>query len=90
MITVVVPVFNNIKITDEFFTTVFQNVVKPEEIILIDNGSTDNYRKFLKKYGKFNINYIRKDENEGVNSAWNYGISISKTPYISILNNDIL
>lgn len=90
MITVVVPVYNNIKITDDFFMTISENTVLPEQIILFDNGSEDKYYKLVKKYNNLNINHIRKETNEGVNAAWNYGISIAKTPYISILNNDLL
>jgi len=90
MITVVVPVFNGIKITDDFFETICMNTIIPKEIILIDNGSSDNYYGLTKKYKQLNINYVRNEINEGVNSAWNYGIKHSKTPLISILNNDLL
>lgn len=90
MITVVVPVHNQIKITDDFFTTISENTVLPEKIILIDNGSVDNYSELVSKFKNLNIDYIRKEINEGVNAAWNYGIALAKTPYISILNNDLL
>jgi len=90
MITSVIPVFNNIKITDEFFSTICENTILPKEIILIDNGSTDSYYKLVKKYKKLNINYIRKETNVGVNAAWNDGLRLAKTPLISILNNDLL
>jgi len=90
MITVVVPVFNNIDITDEFFSTVCENTVLPKEIILINNGSTDDYKKLTIKYKQLNITHKKKESNEGVNSAWNDGIKLCKTPYLSILNDDIL
>lgn len=90
MITVVVPVYNHINITDDFFRTITKNTVLPEQIILIDNASADNYLELVDKYKTLNINYIKNEKNEGVNSAWNYGISLAKTPYISILNNDLL
>jgi len=89
-LTVVVPVFNNLKITDDFFSTILENTIIPTEIILIDNGSIDKYYKLVRKYKHLNINYIRNETNKGVNSAWNYGIKNSKTPFISILNNDLL
>ena len=90
MITVVVPVYNNMKITDEFLSRVCKNTVLPTEIILIDNGSTCKYFKLVRKYKQLNITHIRKKTNEGVNSAWNDGIRLCKTPYLSILNDDIL
>jgi len=90
MITVVVPVHNQIKITDDFFMTISENTVLPEQIVLIDNGSSDNYLELVNKFKNLNITYIRKETNEGVNAAWNLGIALAKTPYISILNNDLL
>jgi GT2 family glycosyltransferase len=90
MITVIVPVYNQIKITEEFFKTISENTILPEKIILIDNGSSDNYFELVNKFKNLNISYIKNEINEGVNAAWNYGISIAKTPYISILNNDLL
>lgn len=90
MISVIIPVLNNIEITSELFETIYKNTVAPSEIILIDNGSTDKYFKLVKKYNKLNINYIRYSENLGVNNAWNEGIRLSKFSYVSILNNDLL
>lgn len=93
MITVVVPVLNQIQITDKFLGYIAENVVLPEEIILIDNGSTEKIGKLVKKYskyGKLKIKFIRHEKNTGVNAAWNEGIKLAKTPLISILNNDII
>jgi len=90
MITVVVPVLNNIDITDEFFMTIRNNTIIPSEIFLIDNGSTDDYSRLVKKYKRLNIKHIKKTENAGVNAAWNEGIKNSNNPYVSILNNDLL
>jgi len=91
MITVVVPVLNQIQITNEFLGYIVENVVLPEEIILIDNGSTEKIGKLVKKYnGKIRIRFIRHKRNTGVNAAWNEGIKLTKTPLISILNNDIV
>lgn len=90
MITAIIPVFNNIQITKEFFDTISYNTIQPKEIILIDNGSVDKYYKLVNNYKHLNINYIRHETNVGVNAAWNEGIKISTTPYLSILNNDLL
>ena len=93
MITVVVPVLNQIQITDKFLGYIAENVVLPEEIILVDNGSTEKIGKLVKKYnkkGKLRIRFIRHKRNIGVNAAWNEGIKLAKTSLISILNNDII
>lgn len=94
MITVVVPVLNQMQITDKFLGYIAENVVLPEEIILIDNGSTERIGRLVKKYGKFGklkmLRFIRHEKNTGVNAAWNEGIKLARTPLISILNNDII
>ena len=93
MITVVVPVLNQMQVTNEFLGYIAENVVLPEEIILIDNGSTEKIGKLVKKYGKYGklrIKFIRHKKNTGVNAAWNEGIKLARTPLISILNNDII
>lgn len=93
MITVVVPVLNQIQITNQFLGYIEENVILPEEIILIDNGSTEKVGKLVKKYskqGKLRVRFIRHKRNTGVNAAWNEGIKLAKTPLISILNNDII
>ena len=91
MITVVVPVLNQLKMTNQFLRHILNNVVLPKEIILIDNGSTDNIRKSARKFGKvLPITYVRYKKNMGVNYAWRDGINRAKTDLICVLNNDII
>ena len=56
----------------------------------IDNGSVEPINELSTSYKNLKIRYIRFDENIGVNPAWNLGIMKAKTPYVSILNNDLL
>lgn len=90
MLSVVVPVYNQIKMTQDFFNCISKNSVKPYEIILIDNSNIDDYSCFQILYPDLNIKYIKNEKNIGVNKSWNMGIELSSGKYISILNNDIL
>lgn len=90
MITLVVPVHNQLEVTDQFLNYVSYNIVIPEKIILIDDNSTEDMKSLIEKYNKLPIQYIRHNKNEGVNYSWNEGLRLSKTPYISIFNNDII
>lgn len=91
MISVVLPVFNNINLTKDCLDSIVKNDVKPDEIIIIDDASTDDYYSLLSEYdGKLNIFLKRNEENVGVNETWNQGFSISKNPYITVLNNDVI
>ncbi|HRR48550.1 MAG TPA: glycosyltransferase [Bacteroidales bacterium] len=90
MITVIIPVLNNINYTDDLFLNIKENTISPSEIVLIDNGSKDNYKDLIKKYNDLNIKYVRNETNIGVNGAWNMGIEMSNYPLLTILNNDII
>lgn len=90
MITLVVPVYNQLKITDKFLYFVSLNTVLPKKIILIDDNSSENFSDLVKKYNKLPIEHIRHSKNEGVNYSWNEGMRLSETPYISVFNNDII
>lgn len=90
MITAVIPVLNQYKLTNDLLNCISKNEYKPQEIILIDNGSVEPINELSTSYKNLKIRYIRFDENIGVNPAWNLGIMKAKTPYVSILNNDLL
>ena len=58
-----------------------------KEIILVNNGSTDNSREYVKKYfPKVKIVEIKK--NRGYAGANNYGVKFAKGKYLLFLNND--
>lgn len=64
----------------------------PFEIIIVDNGSSDNsidlINKFSKKHEKIPIHLIRNEKNEGFAKANNIGFEKAKGDYILLLNND--
>lgn len=59
------------------------------EIIIIDNGSTDNSHEWIKKNYP-NIRTIQNSKNLGVTAAWNQGLELSIGQYICIANNDLI
>lgn len=85
-ISVVIPTFNRarylIKAIDSVLCQSFNNY----EIIVVDDGSTDNTREALLPYQN-KINYIYQ-ENKGVSEARNTGILASKGDYIAFLDSD--
>jgi GT2 family glycosyltransferase len=57
------------------------------EIIVVDNGSTDETQSNLHKSSE--IKYLRQDENQGFAKGNNWGFCFTKAPNIMFLNNDI-
>ena len=59
------------------------------ELIIVDDGSTDNCKEIIKKYFYDNrIKYIAHKENRGIPAARNTGIRAAKGEYIGFLDQD--
>ena len=87
-VSVVIPTYNSAKFLVESINSVLDQNYKDYEIIVIDDGSTDNTKEVLMPFMS-KIRYIFK-ENGGPASARNMGISQSKGKYIAFLDSDDL
>lgn len=59
------------------------------EIIVVDDGSTDNTVSICNKFEKYeNFKIIQHEKNKGVSAARNTGIKESIAPYIAFLDSD--
>lgn len=90
LISVIVPVFNSIRYLPKCLNSLLEQTYKNCEFIIVDDGSTDNsedvIREFSLKDNRFQ--YYRKDRNEGLSSARNYGLRVAKGEFISFLDSD--
>lgn len=87
-VSVVIPTYNRARYVTEAIDSVLAQTVPPDEIIVVDDGSTDNTQDVLKRFGD-RIKYIRQD-NAGPGIARNTGIKSSKNEYIAFLDSDDL
>ena len=85
-ISVIIPTYNRSKLLNRTIRSVLNQTFQPNEIIVVDNGSTDDTREMVSKNFR-NICYIYHDK-RGVSSARNAGIRISKSNWISFLDSD--
>lgn len=89
-IAVIIPVYNVEKYLEETLLSVEKQTSMPDEIIIIDDGSTDNSFNILKKFEKLlNLKIIRT-HNQGLGPARNLGLSVTKSEYIYFLDSDDL
>lgn len=88
-ISLIIPVYNVEKYLRECIDSVVNQNYDKLEIIIINDGSTDNseeiIQEYLKKYQ--NIKYI-KQENKGLSEARNVGIKYATGKYMMFLDSD--
>ncbi|MBD3296370.1 MAG: glycosyltransferase, partial [Candidatus Omnitrophica bacterium] len=86
-ISVIIPVFDEDKYVKEAIDSVLSQSYDAFELIIVDDGSTDNTRKVLDKYTDPRIKIFYRD-NGGQCAARNYGIRESSGEYIKFLDAD--
>lgn len=91
LLSIVVPVYNVDKYLDECLDSILKQTFKNFELIIVDDGSTDDSGKISDEYAKYDqrIKVIHK-QNGGLSSARNAGINIAKGRYITFIDSDDL
>ncbi len=90
LVSVIIPTFNRGHIIARSVDSVLAQTFTDYEIIVVDDGSTDNTGEFLKKHYGDRIQYISQSVNKGLANARNRGIEASRGTYIAILDDDDL
>jgi len=85
-VSVIIPTYNRKDIVCETIDSVLSQTCKDYEIIVVDDGSTDDTKSVLARYGD-KILYIYQ-ENMGLSSARNTGIRNMCGEYIALLDSD--
>lgn len=86
-VTVVIPNYNGRELVDGCLASLYKQKVRPNEIIVVDNGSKDGSKKLIeRKYPSVQI--ISLPKNQGFSKAVNIGIKNADFDKLFILNND--
>jgi glycosyltransferase involved in cell wall biosynthesis len=83
---VIIPTYNHGKYVARAVDSVLKQTYPSYEILVVDDGSTDNTRKILAPYAG-EIEYIYQ-ENRGLSSARNTGLTRSNGQYVQFLDAD--
>lgn len=86
MISVIIPAFNSAESITRSIESVLGQSYKDFEIIVVDDGSSDETSELVKKFGS-KVNYIYQ-ENSGASVARNTGIAAAKGGWIAFLDAD--
>src|ERR1700688_2992709 len=81
----VIPHWNRCDLLESLFSSLRAQTRAFDEIILVDNGSTDDSAELAERHATV----IRLDKNLGFAAAVNRGIASTNADWIAILNNDV-
>ncbi len=90
LVSVVIPVYNAEKTIIACLDSVNNQTYPDIEIIVVNDGSTDQTTKLLEDYQNFSLRSVRifTQKNAGPSVARNFGISLAKGEYIAFLDAD--
>ncbi len=87
-VSVIIATYNRAALLSETIESIFNQNFKNFELIVVDDGSTDDTQEMLKGYGA-QLRYLRQ-ENSGPSAARNLGVRHARAPWISIQDSDDL
>lgn len=85
-VSIIIPNWNGARFLPGCLDSVWDQAAPDTEIIVVDNGSTDESLEILAKYPEITV--IRNAENLGFAAAVNQGIFAMRGRYAVLLNND--
>ena len=88
LISVIIPVYNVEEYLRECVDSVLSQTYENYEIILVDDGSTDNSGKICDEYAKNSKITVIHKENGGLSDTRNKGLELAKGEYIYFLDSD--
>lgn len=88
-ISIIVPVYNVEKYLDQCITSIINQSMKELEIILVNDGSTDNSLQICNKYKALDERIMVLDKkNGGLSDARNYGLKYANAEFIGFVDSD--
>jgi glycosyltransferase involved in cell wall biosynthesis len=88
-ISIIIPTYNAGQYIEQALASVFAQSFQDFEVIIIDDGSTDDTAQKVKALDDTRIFYVYK-ENQGPAAARNYGLNLVRGEYIAFLDVDDL
>jgi glycosyltransferase involved in cell wall biosynthesis len=85
---VIIPTYNRAYIVGEAIESVLGQTYRDFEIIVVDDGSTDDTHLVVSRMAASAVRYIHLPNNRGYSAACNTGVSAARGEYISFLDSD--
>jgi glycosyltransferase involved in cell wall biosynthesis len=89
-VSAIIPLFNGGRYIGQALESVFAQDLPPNEVIVVDDGSTDDGPEIVRRYAATNALTLLRKENGGQSSARNFGIRHASGTLIALLDQDDL
>lgn len=87
-VSVIIPTYNRAHLIGRAIQSVLNQTYREFEIIVVDDGSTDNTEEVVKSFNDERLRYTRHEQNKGAAAARNTGIKIAGGDYIAFQDSD--
>lgn len=89
LISVIIPIYNRKKTLEKCICSILNTSYRNLEVILVDDGSTDNSLEICRKYELLDDRIcVLTKENGGVSSARNMGIDYARGDWVTFVDSD--
>jgi glycosyltransferase involved in cell wall biosynthesis len=86
--TIILPTYNRAAALPRAISSVIAQNEQDFELIIVDDGSTDNTREWLATLDDARIRVARSEHNQGPSAARNIGINMAAAPMLAFLDSD--
>ncbi len=88
VVSVILPTYNRPKATIQSLQSALNQSVAEKEVVVVDDGSTDQTWKMVSEINHPQLTCIRHEKNKGGSAARNTGIDAAKGEYIAFIDSD--
>nr|WP_304972651.1 glycosyltransferase family A protein [uncultured Schaedlerella sp.] len=88
MVSIIIPTYNRANVIKRAIDSVLRQTYDSYEVVVVDDGSTDETESVIAGIQDARIRYIALKENQGVAHARNIGIREARYDYIAFLDSD--
>lgn len=87
-VSIIIPTYNRAHIIKKALDSVLAQTYPWFEVIIVDDGSTDNTREVIEAYEDERIRYYYTELNQGASAARNYGLKKAQYNFIAFEDSD--
>lgn len=88
LVSIILPTYNRAGTIERAMESVINQTFGNWELIIVDDGSTDDTEEVVSRYQDVRIRYLKQLKNSGANHARNIGIASAKGSYIAFIDSD--